>query len=149
MLILENCARHLKPGGMLLISVMNFELTEHQAKHFFSLSEEPNKLANLRPSQTMETTGDVFNPDLYMIDRKTGVVYRKEQFAEGDELPAQLVIRDRRYRRAEIEGMCREAGLEMIWSRFVQAGHWDNALGAFDPRAKEILVLCKKPAVDD
>jgi 2-polyprenyl-3-methyl-5-hydroxy-6-metoxy-1,4-benzoquinol methylase len=148
MAILDTCGRHLRPGGLLLISVMNFELTEHQAKHFFVLSEEPNRLANLKPSQTMETTGNVFDPDLYMIDRNTGVVYRKEQFTEGNELPAQLLVRDRRYRRAEIEERCREAGLEVIWSRFVQSGHWDKPLEKWDQRAKEILVLCRKPVVN-
>jgi 2-polyprenyl-3-methyl-5-hydroxy-6-metoxy-1,4-benzoquinol methylase len=145
MLILLNCARHLKPGGLLLLSVMNFELTEYQAKQFFSLTGEPKKLADLEPSQTMETTGNVFNPDFYMIDRKTEVVYRKEQFAEGNKLPTQLVVRDRRYRRSEIEAMCEESELEVIWSRFVQAGNWENGLDAQDQHAKEILVLCGKP----
>jgi 2-polyprenyl-3-methyl-5-hydroxy-6-metoxy-1,4-benzoquinol methylase len=144
--ILDSCYRHLRQGGMLLLSVMNLELTEHRAKHFFALDEDPNRLAELQPSQTMETTGNVFNPEFYMIDRKTEIVYRKEQFAEGDQLPAQLVVRDRRYRRAEIEDRCRHAGLQVIWSRFVQARHWDNALDAHDPRGKEILVLCRKPA---
>ena len=103
MRILDNCYRHLRNNGLLLLSVMNLELTEQQAKHFFSLDEDSNRLAELKPSQTMETSGNVFNPEFYMIDRKTEIVYRKEQFAEGDQLPAQLVVRDRRYRRAEIE----------------------------------------------
>ncbi len=51
MRILDNCARHLNRSGMLLLSVMNFELTGHQARHFFSLAEEPNRLAELQPSQ--------------------------------------------------------------------------------------------------
>jgi len=148
MLLLDNCGRHLKPGGRLLISVMNFELTKHQAKYFFSLTDEPKRLADLKPIQTMEASGNVFDPEFYMIDHKTEVVYRKGQFAEGDELPVQLVVRDRRYCRAEIEGRCRQSGLEVIWSRFVQAGHWNEALDGCDHRAKEILVLCRKPAVD-
>lgn len=147
-LIVDNCGRHVKAGGMVLISVMNFELTEHQARHFFSLAEDLNRLAQLKPSQTMEATGNVFNPEFYMIDRNSEVVYRKEQFAEGDQLPVQLVVRDCRYRRAEIEERCRKGGLEVIWSRFVQAGHWDKALDGRDPHAKEILVLCRKPPVD-
>ncbi len=81
-----------------------------------------------------------------MIDRQSEVVHRKEQFVEGNQLPAQLVVRDRRYRRADIEEKCRKAGLHVIWSRFVQAGHWDNPLEAHDPHAKEILVLCRKDA---
>src|ERR1039458_458101 len=145
LLMLENCSRHLTAGGMLLMSVMNFELTEHQARHFFCLAEEPNRLADLQPSHTMETTGNVFNPEFYMIDRQTGVVYRKEQFTEGDQLPAQLVVRDRRYRRGQIEEACRNCGLEVIWSRLVQKGHVEDARDRHDSRAKEILVLCRKP----
>ena len=146
MRILDNCYRHLRNNGLLLLSVMNLELTEQQAKHFFSLDEDSNRLAELKPSQTMETSGNVFNPEFYMIDRKTEIVYRKEQFAEGDQLPAQLVVRDRRYRRAEIEDRCRAIGLQVLWSRYVQAGHWENALDAQDHRAKEILVLCRRHA---
>ncbi len=144
MRMLDSCCRHLRDSGLLLLSVMNLELTEHQAKHFFSLDEDPNRLAELKPSQTMETTGNVFNPEFYMIDRTTEIVYRKEQFAEGNSLPAQLVVRDRRYRRAEIEHRCRAVGLQVVWSRYVQAGHWENALDAHDHRAKEILVLCRR-----
>ena len=146
-LILGNIARHLKPGGLALISVMNFELTESKAKHFFSLAEEPNKLLDLEPSQTMEQTGNIFNPEFYMIDRTTRIVYRKEQFAQGDELPVQLIVRDRRYLRAEIEAMCESAGLEVEWSRFVRSGQWDIALDPRHERAKEILLLCKKPVL--
>jgi SAM-dependent methyltransferase len=145
MRILKTCVEHLRPGGMLLFSVMNLELTEHQAKHFFSLEEEPNRLTDLKPSRAMETTGNVFDPDFYMIDRKSDIVYRKEQFAEGNQLPVELLMRDRRYRRSEIEERCREVGLDVVWSLFAQAGHWDKALDSCDPHAKEILVLCRKP----
>jgi SAM-dependent methyltransferase len=145
MRILRTCSEHLSPGGMLLLSVMNLELTEHQAKHFFSLEEEPNRLADLKPSQTMEISGNVFDPDFYLIDRKSDVVYRKEQFAEGNQLPVELLVRDRRYRRFEIEERCRAAGLDVDWALFVQAGHWEKPLDSHDPHAKEILVLCRKP----
>lgn len=144
MRILSTCSKHLRPGGRLLLSVMNFELTENQAKQFFSLEDEPNRLVALRPSQTMETTGNVFDPDFYMVDSKSSIVYRKEQFAEGNQLPVELLIRDRRYRRAEIEDDCRQVGLDVVWSRFVQAGRWEVELDGCDRRAKEILVLCQK-----
>jgi 2-polyprenyl-3-methyl-5-hydroxy-6-metoxy-1,4-benzoquinol methylase len=139
--ILQNCARHLKPGGKLLLSVMNFELTEHQGKLFFSLERDSKPLSDLKPSATMEKTGNVFDPSFYLIDSATGIVYRKEQFAEGNQLPVELIVRDRRYRRSEIEDMCRTVGLEVIWSRFVQSGHWEAELEGRDSRAKEILVL--------
>jgi hypothetical protein len=91
----------------------------------------------------METSGNVFNPDYYMIDEMTEIVYRKEQFTRGTDLPAQLLVRDRRYRRRDIEAMCMVAGLDVVWSRYVRAGQWDLELNAEDDNAKEILLLCR------
>jgi 2-polyprenyl-3-methyl-5-hydroxy-6-metoxy-1,4-benzoquinol methylase/GNAT superfamily N-acetyltransferase len=141
--IAKNVTRHLKPGGTALISVMNLELTERKAKHFFSLAKEPNKLLTLKPSRTMEQTGDIFDPEYYMLDRETNIVYRKEQFAAGSSLPMELIVRDRRYRKDDIEQLCRDAGLEVVWSRFVRAGRWDP-LERDSDRAKEILLCCKR-----
>jgi len=143
--ILINIARHLRPGGTALISVMNLELTERRAKHFFSIAKEPDKLLALKPSATMEQTGDIFDPEYYMLDSDTNIVYRKEQFSAGTSLPAELIVRDRRYRKDDIETMCRTAGLEVLWSRFVRAGRWDQPVDHDHDRAKEILLYCRKP----
>jgi 2-polyprenyl-3-methyl-5-hydroxy-6-metoxy-1,4-benzoquinol methylase len=143
--IVANISRHLKPGGVALVSVMNLELTKNRAKHLFSIAKEPNKLLALKPSQTMERTGDIFDPDYYMLDTETNIVYRKEQFAEGTALPAELIVRDRRYRMNEIESLCGGAGLEILWSRFVRAGRCDQPVENGPDHAKEILVHCRKP----
>jgi hypothetical protein len=124
---------------------MNLELTEHQAKHRFSIAKDPSKLLALKPSQTMEKTGNIFNPDFYMLDIETSIVYRKEQFAEGFSLPAELIVRDLRYRKDVIENLCRTAGLEVVWSKYITAGHWDATPETDRFRAKEILVYCRKP----
>lgn len=145
--VLSNLARHVKPGGRVLISVMNFELTAKRAKHWFSLTNEPDKLLSLPASRIMEETGDVFDPDFYMIDKESELVFRKEQFGEGNSLPIELVIRDRRFRRSKIENLCQEAGLTVLSSRFVRAGSWGEPLDSTDDSAKEILVLCEKPAI--
>lgn len=141
--ILANLAAHLKPGRMALVSVMNLALTKRNAKHVFSLQRDPNRLLELPSSGTMETTGDVFNPEYYMLDEESSVVYRREQFTKGPDLPAEWVVRDRRFSVDEIEAMCSEAGLEVVWTRFVRAGRWHEALAEDDDRAKEILVLCR------
>ena len=141
--VLKNLVRHIKPDGYVLLSVMNMELTERRAKHWFSIDSEPDKLLTLRPSDTMEKTGNVFDPDHYLIDHKTRIVYRKEQFAEGEDLPEELLVRDRRYTQEEIENACRQLGLELIWTRFVRAGAWHRPLSRSDDHAKEILLLCK------
>jgi hypothetical protein len=122
---------------------MNLELTYRRARHLFSLMKEPNRLLELPASDTMESSGNVFNPDYYMIDEVTDIVYRKEQFTKGTDLPVQLLVRDRRYRRPEITAMCMKAGLTVLWSRYVRAGEWDKELGTDDDHAKEILVLCE------
>jgi 2-polyprenyl-3-methyl-5-hydroxy-6-metoxy-1,4-benzoquinol methylase len=143
--ILKNLARHIKEGGYVFISVMNMEITERRAKNWFSLSTEPDKLLSLAPSIIMEKTGDVFNPDFYLIDRDKKIIYRKEQFHEGEELFEELLVRDRRYTKEEIIHMCNASGLRVLWARFVRAGHWDEELDRESDKAKEILLMCRKP----
>ena len=141
--LLVNLANHLKPGGFALVSVMNLALTRRRARHVFSMQREPNRLLALPPSRIMETTGDIFDPDFYMLDEDTNVVYRREQFTQGQDLPAELIVRDRRFSRAELGAMCADAGLDVAWTRFVRAGRWEDPLDEQDDRAKEILVLCR------
>jgi SAM-dependent methyltransferase len=143
--ILRNLAEHVKPGGFILLSVMNLELTERLAKNWFSVVSEPDKLLTLKPSRTMEKTGNIFNPEFYMIDRETKIVYRKEQFISGRSLPEELLVRDRRYTETQIRTFCADVGLDVQWSRLVRAGKWDDPLPRESDKAKEILVLCKKP----
>ena len=149
MAILTNLSRHIRPGGYVFLSVMNMELTERIARHWFSISSEPDRLLALSPSNTMERSGDVFNPEFYLIDRHQRVVYRKEQFRRGEDLFGELLVRDRRYTEEEIRTMCAAAGFEVIWTRFVHAGHWDEPLDRLSDHAKEILVLCRKPLEED
>jgi SAM-dependent methyltransferase/GNAT superfamily N-acetyltransferase len=141
--IIKSIRRHLKPGGRALLSVMNYDLTFRKARNVFTLSKEPDKLLKLPASRTMEKSGNVFNPEFYMVDEITGIVYRKEQFTEGTDLPVQLLVRDRRYRRNEIEGMCFANGLNVLWARYVHSGQWDPGIGSEDDNAKEILLLCE------
>jgi 2-polyprenyl-3-methyl-5-hydroxy-6-metoxy-1,4-benzoquinol methylase/GNAT superfamily N-acetyltransferase len=143
--IISNLAKHIAPGGYIILSVMNMELTERINKNWFSVSRDPDKLLDLPPSRTMEKTGDVFNPDYYMIDRDTRTVYRKEQFGDGDDLFDELLVRDRRYTEQEIKQCCFDLGLEVIWTRFVRAGNWAEPIDRVSNKAKEILVLCRKP----
>lgn len=142
--LLRNVAAHLSAGGVALISVMNYEVTKFNAKHTFRFSQNPNRLLELPASQTMESSGNVFNPDYYLVDVETQVIYRREQFLVGESLPIELVVRDRRFQRQEIEDMCISVDLDVVWSRYVSAGKWDIPLDRHDPSAKEILLLCKK-----
>lgn len=141
--ILENIFIHLKPGGLAFISVMNYERTLAKAVNTFQLTETYKPIQELSPSPTMEETGDIFDPDYYLVDTQTHIIYRKEQFKKGNQLPEELLVRDRRFTMPEIESMCGHAGLEVIWSRYVGAGKWNESKSALE--AKEILVFCRKP----
>jgi 2-polyprenyl-3-methyl-5-hydroxy-6-metoxy-1,4-benzoquinol methylase/GNAT superfamily N-acetyltransferase len=77
--IVRNISAHLKIGGKALISVMNYGATERRAKMTFNIKSEANKLLALPASQTMERTGDIFNPDYLMIDTEARVVYVRDQ----------------------------------------------------------------------
>jgi 2-polyprenyl-3-methyl-5-hydroxy-6-metoxy-1,4-benzoquinol methylase len=145
--LIENLAKHVKPNGYILLSVMNMELTERKAKNWFDIESDPDRLLTLLAGNRMERSGEVFDPDYYLIDVNTKIVYRKEQFTEGGDLPAELLVRDRRYTKEQIEDLCRRAGLDVVWSRFTRAGRWNEHLMRDDDHAKEILILCRKPAL--
>jgi 2-polyprenyl-3-methyl-5-hydroxy-6-metoxy-1,4-benzoquinol methylase len=142
--ILKNIYDHLIIGGIALISVMNFELTDFIAKHRFSLKSDPNELLNIKPSNIMETTGNIFDPEYYWIENDTKIVYRKEQFTRGTSLPVELFVRDKRFTKNEIIGMCKTIGFEIIYTRYVNARDWETGFLPTNDSAKEILVKCKR-----
>ena len=137
--ILRQISEHLEPGGFAMISVMNY----HPVKDFCEFTTD--QLLRLPPSNTMETTGDVFHQNFLLVDRKTQIVYRREQFERGNQPPVELIVRDRRFKKDEIVQMCMEAGLEVEFSRYVKAGNWENTpLINTREQSKEILVKCRK-----
>jgi len=140
--IVKNIHKRLKPDGYAIISVMNMNITMKNAKNKFSLQKSSKELLALQASNTMEKTGDIFNPDYYLLDVETNIIYRKEIFTSGKSLPKELIVRDRRYFKEEIIGICEKTGLEVIYSSFVSAG-WQNIYEFDDDRAKEILLICK------
>jgi len=142
--ILENIYEHLDVSGIALLSVMNLELTEFIAKHRFSLESDPNRIQNLKPSNIMETTGNVFDPDYYLFEEDEKIVYRREQFERGNALPVELIVRDKRFTKNEIIKMCEIVGFEVIYSRYVNARNWEKELTSTNNSAKEILVKCRK-----
>ena len=144
--IVETLASCCEVGGYLAVSVMNMELTRHLAhpSNICDVESDPKVLFDLPPGDVMHKSGDIFDPDLYLIDTKTGLVYRKEQFGEDSSLPAEYVIRDRRYTATEITGLVARHGFDIVDHRYVRAGRWDEPLEPTDPKAKEILVIARK-----
>jgi SAM-dependent methyltransferase len=144
--ILMNIRDWLAPGGTLVLSVMNAGcLTLPEANLARDEAELVSLLERLAPSNSMETTGSVFDPS-HLLRFGQDVYFRKEQFQrEGDWLPAELVIRDRRFTRESIIGLLEEAELEVIELVPVQSGQWDREprLAFDDARAKELLVTAR------
>lgn len=146
--IIKKASKLLKDKGYLVISVMNFELTEHivPASQKVNLSEHPEVLMKLEPSKDMMTTGNIFNPKHIVIDTTDNVIYRKEQFTSYRNyyLPGEYVIRDRRYTMQEISDIIESQGFCIIEKKYIRAGKFDISLTNTDPSAKEILLICQK-----
>jgi SAM-dependent methyltransferase/GNAT superfamily N-acetyltransferase len=144
--LLTNLFEHLNPGARALISVMNGELTRAITKNRFTLHENPDALLSLPASDVMQATGNVFDPDFFIVEEATGAVYRKERFDLGQQLPVEMIVRDRRFDSKEVVALCERAGFNVLWVRPVRVGDWQRELDVLDERAKEILLLCKRPS---
>lgn len=137
--ILRTIKHHLKFGGIAVVSVMNMSYTLKQVKNKLSLSENPTALLKLKSSNTMEESGNVFNPDYYLINEDDGLVYRKEKFSGDENIFAEYVVADKRYNVAEFEAEANAIGLQVIEHRFVKAGHWD--VPCKEDEGKEIVFV--------
>lgn len=142
--IIDNIAFHTMVNGFIVISVMNFELTESLVKEKIDIYENPKPLFHLKASNTMQTSGDIFDPEFILIDKNTNLVFRKEIFENENHLSAEYIIRDKRYTMNEIEKKLIDRGFTILVSRFVQAGKWNTKLISTDRKAKEILVIARK-----
>ncbi len=137
--IVNTIANHLEQDGKVLISVMNLELSKSIAKNKASVFNNLDVLFGLPPSNTMEKTGDIFNPDFYLFDDEDITFYRKEKFEVGSGLPCELIVRDKRYNKDSIEKMCTNNSICKNWSRYVAIKDWNTEIDALDNRAKELL----------
>ena len=144
--ILKRLHNSCKSGGHLVLSVMNMESTLANARkeNVIDIEKHPEALFRLPASDTMQSTGNIFDPKYYIVDDIHGIVYRKEQFSEVGSLPSEYVIRDRRYTMDEITSAVKSVGFTINVARYVQAGKWDASLDPLDKRAKEILIVAEK-----
>ena len=66
----------------------------------------------------------------------------------GTSLPAELIVRDRRYYAEDIEAHCRDSGLQVIWSRFVRGIRAQSTRGkALKTRLSPFVLGVKRQAV--
>lgn len=142
--IVKSIYKKLKSGGMAVVSVMNMDLTKSIAIVKESIRNNPGILLKLKASNIMQSTGNVFNPDYFILDEDEHLVYRKEQFERDNLLSAEYLVADYRFTKTEIETMFKDNCFSIIDSRYVQAGQWDVPLSATDKNAKEILLVVRK-----
>jgi SAM-dependent methyltransferase/GNAT superfamily N-acetyltransferase len=147
--LLRSATARARKGGNLVLSVMNAGVTAGKipdAQQPKTDLEFLQALERLPPSNTMEESGDIFNPGLLL--EYDGIYYRKEQFLQMEDfLPSEHVVRDLRYSTASLTELLEEAGLVIEEIIPVQAGNWDRrpALPEDDPRAKELLSVARIP----
>lgn len=142
--IIGSIYKKLKNGGRCVVSVMNMELTRHIATRKCSVIENANELTALPASEIMQSSGNIFNPDYFLLDEEAHLVYRKEQFHHDNYLSSEYVLADYRFTRKEIVDAFESIGFKVISAEYVQVGHWNNSLTATDDRAKEILIVAEK-----
>lgn len=142
--VIKTLYNNVKPNGYVVISVMNYESTLSHAKYTFDINKNPDELLKLPASDTMQRSGNIFNPEYYLVDTSSSVIYRKEQFAPEHQLPKELIVRDKRYTMDEIVALLNDAGFKIIQQKYVNASDWRADYKATDAQAKEILLICKK-----
>jgi 2-polyprenyl-3-methyl-5-hydroxy-6-metoxy-1,4-benzoquinol methylase len=142
--IIRNLINHVKPNGYVAVSVMSYEYTEKKAKKVVYNGSVYDALDNLNSGSIMQDTGNIFDPNYFVLDKRSRVVYRKEVFNQGASLPTELVVRDRRYGLDEIREIIEREGLEVIACGHVRAGSFESVDNADTQPTKEILVLARK-----
>lgn len=143
--IVKSIHRALKRGGRCVVSVMNMELTEAIAiNKVDNVQKNPQGLLKLKASNIMQSTGNVFKPDYFLLDTSSQLVYRKEQFEMDGELSSEYVIADYRFTLNQICEVFNKIGFSIISANYVKTGEWDTPLSATDNAAKEILIVAEK-----
>lgn len=142
--ILLNLSEHLNHDGRVLLSTMSLDVSAGMAKRISSVYGNPDVLLSLPPSSIMERSGNVFNPDYFIFDPNDHIFYRKEQFESGEDLPCELIVRDKRYNFEALNPVLSRTGISPVWHRYVQLGRWDIELPSSDSKAKELLIFATK-----
>ncbi|MCQ2548420.1 MAG: methyltransferase domain-containing protein [Lachnospiraceae bacterium] len=144
MQILNNLYNNIKPKGYAVISVMNldFLLSKTTEESYFDVNKDYELLYSMQPGKKMQSSGEVFDEKYLLIDKNTGIVYHKEQFDEDGQLPAEYVIRDKRYKMNEIIELAKQCGFKTIETRYVRAGKFYKNQKSED--CKEILLVLQK-----
>ncbi|MCL2259765.1 MAG: class I SAM-dependent methyltransferase [Fibromonadales bacterium] len=139
---------HLNSNGFAVISVMNLQYILAKGVKSFSFKNEPDKIYEIPLSDAMSKTGEVFNVNNILLDAEEKIVYRREIFRDAknpSQIPEELLVRDRRYLKAEIENMFK-SHFEIVESKYVRVGDWESCGESDD--CKEILLIIRKSLLE-
>ena len=142
--IVRQLANKLRKGGRAVVSVMNMSHIQLRAVHRGDVERNPELLFKLEASSNMQERGDMFDMRYQLLDEGKHLVYHKEQFEQDGLLSAEYVVADYRFTQHELSELLMQQGFQIIESRFVRAGHFDEPLAEDDDRAKEILCVIEK-----
>ena len=147
--ILKTAYNCLKPNGIIILSVMNKEISINNCKKHNNIitngiENNIDKLLKLKGSNIMQKTGNVFNGEKMIYDSKDDIFYRKEQFFDPDYLPIEYIVRDKRFSFKDIESLLSKAGFEIDENHYFNAKDISNPLKANNPKAKELFVIAHK-----
>lgn len=141
--LLKSIRKILNNKGILIISVMNMTYTKRKCWNVLEdIDDNIDALLKLQGTNTMQKTGDVFSGGSMLIDDKSGIVYRKEQFFSENSLPCEYIIRDRRYTIKGIDNLLQKAGFRVIDSYCFSAKNMNQEVDEIS--GKEIFVVAQK-----
>lgn len=146
--VVKAMSHSLKRRGLVVVSVMNLELTValcRRANNQFAIMNETDgfsKLMQLPSSNTMQSSGDIFKGQLILLNPNTGVAYRREQFFGESELPTEYIVSDRRFSGDGLRKLF--ADYNECDVRYVSAGRWESPLRPTEKHAKEVLGVFRK-----
>lgn len=141
--LLKSIRKILNNKGILIISVMNMTYTKRKCWNVLEdIDDNIDALLKLQGTNTMQKTGDVFSGDSMLIDDKSGIVSRKEQFFSENSLPCEYIIRDRSYTIKGIDNLLQKAGFRVIDSYCFSAKNMSQEVDEIS--GKEIFVVAKK-----
>lgn len=142
--IVHQLANKLRKGGRAVISVMNMQYMKLRAQLRGSVHDNPQLIFQLEASTNMQERGDMFDTRYQLLDEDKHLVYHKEQFEQDGLLSAEYVVADYRFTQSELSAILDQEGFNILESRFVRAGHFEEPLPEDHDNAKEILFVIEK-----
>lgn len=142
--LIDGLYRLVTPGGVVIVGCMNgMQMLRGVPPSRITFSEPA--ITALEPVNAMQRSGEVFDFSKMLFNPMSGVLYRREQFFDGEQIVQDSILKERRFTPSEVTQMLRVTGFAGIQLASVRAGKWEFG-GGFDPDAPELLFHCTRPA---